>query len=96
MAQQLEFDFDEPPHLRPANPLVRPVRRASSLRVPVRGAGGSARVRAGRVPLRAAAGREGMPSGPDDPCFDAWRYAVYDPVTDGVDETPDEPGADPA
>jgi hypothetical protein len=91
VAQQLELDLDEPPFFRPTNPLDRPVRRASSLRVPVRGASGSAGALRGRASPTDPAVRESGPSGPDDPCFDAWRHATYDPVADGVDDGPDDP-----
>jgi hypothetical protein len=91
VAQQLELDLNEPPFLRPTNPLDRPVRRASSLRVPVRGASGRAGAVRGRVSPTAPAVGAGGPSGPDDPCFDAWRHAAYDPVADGVDDGPDDP-----
>jgi hypothetical protein len=45
----------------------------------------------GRVSPTAPAVGAGGPSGPDDPCFDAWRHAAYDPVADGVDDGPDDP-----
>ena len=95
VAQQLELDFEEPPFLRPTNPLDRPVRRASSLRVPVRGIGGSTRARVDRVSSNGVERQEAGPSGPDDPCFDAWLHAVYDRAADGVDDPPEAAGSEP-
>jgi hypothetical protein len=94
VAQQLELDFDEPPFLRPTNPLDRPVRRASSLRVPVRGIVGSNRARVDRVSSTGVERHEAGPSGPDDPCFDAWLHAVYDRAADGVDDPLEASGSE--
>ena len=95
MLGQMELELDGAATPKPAGP-ARASRRASVLLQPSRGV--SLRVRSRRAPAdRDGAADPGDPetaddplSGPDDPCFDAWKHAIYEAGADGADGVHDD------